>query len=156
MNLLSKLIPSLPLVCLSPSSLSLMSTLCSSLCLSFPQMFQWEGLFLCVGEVLRLLSGRLGWWWHHAAGQRQRGNNWSQIFLTVCSAILRLHNFIISEYLFFILFVCVFPQVYMWVGTQTSQVEIKLSLKACQVSLSVCVCASLLFVFYYLCMFLCS
>lgn len=25
------------------------------------------------------------------------------------------------------------PQVYMWVGTQTSQVEIKLSLKACQV-----------------------
>lgn len=26
-----------------------------------------------------------------------------------------------------------FPQVYMWVGTQTSQVEIKLSLKACQV-----------------------
>lgn len=25
-------------------------------------------------------------------------------------------------------------QVYMWVGTQTSQVEIKLSLKACQVS----------------------
>lgn len=26
------------------------------------------------------------------------------------------------------------PQVYMWVGTQTSQVEIKLSLKACQVS----------------------
>lgn len=79
-----------------------------------------------------------------------------RFFLTVCSAILRLHNFIISEYLFFILFVCVFPQVYMWVGTQTSQVEIKLSLKACQVSLSVCVCASLLFVFYYLCMFLCS
>ena len=28
----------------------------------------------------------------------------------------------------------VFYQVYMWVGTQTSQVEIKLSLKACQVS----------------------
>lgn len=26
-----------------------------------------------------------------------------------------------------------FLQVYMWVGTQTSQVEIKLSLKACQV-----------------------
>lgn len=26
------------------------------------------------------------------------------------------------------------PQVYMWVGSQTSQVEIKLSLKACQVS----------------------
>lgn len=26
-------------------------------------------------------------------------------------------------------------QVYMWVGTQTSQVEIKLSLKACQVSI---------------------
>lgn len=29
---------------------------------------------------------------------------------------------------------CSFPQVYMWVGSQTSQVEIKLSLKACQVS----------------------
>lgn len=28
-----------------------------------------------------------------------------------------------------------FHQVYMWVGSQTSQVEIKLSLKACQVSL---------------------
>lgn len=27
-------------------------------------------------------------------------------------------------------------QVYMWVGTQTSQVEIKLSLKACQVGRS--------------------
>lgn len=43
----------------------------------------------------------------------------------------------------FSFFLCVFPQVYMWVGTQTSQVEIKLSLKACQVSLFVCVCASL-------------
>lgn len=34
-----------------------------------------------------------------------------------------------------------FRQVYMWVGSQTSQVEIKLSLKACQVS---CVCAVVL------------
>lgn len=34
----------------------------------------------------------------------------------------------------FLCFLLVSPQVYMWVGTQTSQVEIKLSLKACQVS----------------------
>lgn len=39
-----------------------------------PQMFQWEGLFLCFGEVLRLLSGRFGRRWHHVAGQWQRGN----------------------------------------------------------------------------------
>lgn len=32
---------------------------------------------------------------------------------------------------------CCFHQVYMWVGSQTSQVEIKLSLKACQVSVAV-------------------
>lgn len=34
-----------------------------------------------------------------------------------------------------------FPQVYMWVGTQTSQVEIKLSLKACQVGPPSCFAA---------------
>lgn len=37
---------------------------------------------------------------------------------------------VVAEGLFFLLPL----QVYMWVGTQTSQVEIKLSLKACQVS----------------------
>lgn len=36
----------------------------------------------------------------------------------------------VAEGLFFLLPL----QVYMWVGSQTSQVEIKLSLKACQVS----------------------
>ena len=50
----------------------------SSSCLSLPQVFQWEGLFLRVREVLRLLSGRLGRWWHHVAGQRPRGTNRSQ------------------------------------------------------------------------------
>lgn len=98
-------------------------------------MFQWEGLFLRVWEVLRLLPGRLGWWWHHVAGQRQRGNNCQKLF--ECSGIVCLHNIIIIVFHSFGFSSPFSPQVYMWVGTQTSQVEIKLSLKACQVSLCV-------------------
>lgn len=54
-----------------------LSSLSFSLVSLLPQVFKWEGLFLCVGEMLRLLSGRLGRRWHHVAWQRKRGkDNW--------------------------------------------------------------------------------
>lgn len=85
-------------------------------------MFQRERLFLRFGEVLRLLSGRFGRRWHHVARQRQRGNADPNVREAAFVLVWSQTN-------------CYFRQVYMWVGSQTSQVEIKLSLKACQVSL---------------------